>query len=206
MPTRPSAHPGKPSLDLGNVRDKAHATIEEQAPTECPCDVPPDSSQTPLTLTKKGSFNYDHEKGNFLMKWANIAKFDTWCQIEELTYSIEFITAWVTNGKALYLEKHDYVCSRQVSRGEVPYQKKDPNWQHKIESKKSGCTCQITIKQYHYTKMILGRYTEEHDYELDVKNIAYTWLLREAQDQIRLMLHWRVDPWEIVQNHYLFST
>ena len=101
MPTRLSAHPGEPSLDLGNVGDKAHATMEEQAPAEHPCDVPPNSSQTPATSTKKGSFNYDHKKGNFLMRWANIAEFDAWCQMEELAYSIEFITAWVTNGKVL---------------------------------------------------------------------------------------------------------
>ena len=121
MPTRPSTHPGEPSLDLGNVRDKAHATAEEQAPVECPCDVPPDSCQTPATSTKKGSFNYDCEKGDFLMRWANIAEFDAWCQMEELAYSIEFITTQVTNGKALYFEKHDYMCSCQASGGEVPY-------------------------------------------------------------------------------------
>ena len=189
MPTRPSTHPGKPSLDLGNVRDKAHATMEEQVPIECPCNAPPDSSQTPTTSTKKGSFNYDHKKGNFPMRWANITKFDTWHQTEELTYSIEFITMQVTNGKVLYLEKCDYMCSCQVSRGEVPYQKKHPDQQCKIRSKKSGCACQITIKCYHHTEMILGQYAEEHDHELGVENIAYTWLLQEAQDQIRSMLH-----------------
>ena len=68
MPTRPSAHPGEPSLDLGNVGDKAHATTEEQAPVEHPCNTPPNSSQTPTTSTKKGSFNYDCEKGDFLMR------------------------------------------------------------------------------------------------------------------------------------------
>ena len=54
--------------------------------------------------------------------------------------------------------------------------------------------------------MILGGYTEEHNYEVGVENIAYTWLLWEAQDQIRLMLDWRVDLWEIVWNDYVFST
>ena len=118
--------------------------------------MPPDSSQTPATSTKKGSFNYDREKGDFPMRWANIAEFDTWHQMEELAYSIEFITTWVTKGKALYLEKHDYVCSCQASGGEVPYQKKHPDQQCKIGSKKSGCACQITIKHYHHTEMILG--------------------------------------------------
>ena len=206
MLTRLSAHPGKPSLNLGNVGDKACATTEEQAPAEHPHNVPPDSSQTPATSTKKGSFNYDREKGDFLMRWANIAEFDAWHWTEELAYSIEFITVQVTNGKVLYLEKCDYVCSHQASRGEVPYQKKHPDQQHKIGSKKSGCTCQITIKHYHHTEMILGQYAEEHDHELGVKNIAYTQLLQEAQDQIRSMLHQRVDPQEIVCNHYLFST
>ena len=98
MPTGPSTHPGKHSLDLGNVRDKACATAEEQVPVEHPHNVSPNSSQTPATSTKKGSFNYDHKKGDFLMRWANIAEFDMWCQMEELAYSIEFITLQVTNG------------------------------------------------------------------------------------------------------------
>ena len=140
------------------------------------------------------------------MRWAKITKFDMWHQTEELAYSIKFITAWVTNEKALYLEKHDYVCSHQASRGEVPYQKRHPDQQCKIGSKRSGYTCQITIKRYHYTEMILGQYAEEHDHKLGIENIAYTQLLWEAQDQIRSMLHWRVDPQEIVCNHYLFST
>ena len=76
MPTGPSTHPGEPSLDLGNVGDKAHATGEEQAPAEHPHDVPPNSSQTPTTSTKKGSFNYDCKKGDFQMRWANITEFD----------------------------------------------------------------------------------------------------------------------------------
>ena len=206
MLTRPSVHPGKPSLDLGNVRDKACATMEEQVPAECPYNMPPNRSQTPTTSTKKGSFNYDCKKGDFPMRWANITEFDAWRQTEELTYSIEFITMQVTNGKVLYLEKCNYVCSCQASGGEVPYQKKHPDWQCKIGSKKSGCACQIMIKHYHHTEMILGQYAEEHDHELGVKNIAYTQLLQEAQDQIRSMLHQRVDPQEIVCNHYLFST
>jgi hypothetical protein len=156
MTTGPSACPAKPSLDLGNVGDQARAIAEEQAPAERPCNTPPDSSQTPATSIKKGSFNYDCEKGGFPMRWANIAEFDTWHWTEELAYSIEFITAQVTNGKALYLEKCDYVCSHQASGGKVPYQKKHPDQQCKIGSKKSGCTCQIMIKHYHHTKMILG--------------------------------------------------
>ena len=177
MLTRLSAHPDEPSLDLGNVGDKACATTEEQAPAEHPCNTPPDSSQTPATSTKKGSFNYDREKGDFPMRCANITEFDAWCWMEELTYSIEFITAWVTNGRVLYLEKCDYVCSHQASGGEVPYQKKHPDWQCKIRSKKSGCTCQITIKCYHHTEMILGWYAKEDNHELGVENIAYTQLL-----------------------------
>ena len=54
--------------------------------------------------------------------------------------------------------------------------------------------------------MILGWYAKEYDHKLGVKNIAYTQLSQEAQDQIRSMLHQRVDPQEIMRNHYLFST
>ena len=102
--------------------------------------------------------------------------------MEELTYSIEFITTQVTNGKALYLEKHNYMYFCQASRGEVPYQKKHPDRQHKIGRKKSGCACQIMIKHYHHIEMILGWYAKEHNYKLGVENIAYTQLSQEAQD------------------------
>jgi hypothetical protein len=76
--------------------------------------------------------------------------------VEELTYSIEFITACVVNRGALYLEKHFYVCSHQASGRNKNYQKKHPNRQCKIESKKTGCACQIVIKHYHHMPIVLG--------------------------------------------------
>ena len=53
--------------------------------------------------------------------------------------------------------------------------------------------------------MVLGRYAEEHDHDLGMENLAYTWLSCGAQDQIMSMLHWRVDLQEIMCIHYQFQ-
>ena len=109
----------------------------------------------------------------------------------------------LSNGGMLYLERHTYVCSCQASSRPKNYQKKCPGHQCKIESKKTSCTCQIMIKCYYYTQMILGQYAEEHDHDLGMENIAYTWLSHKDQDWIQSMLHQKVDPQEIV---HIYST
>ena len=84
-------------------------------------------TQNPATSRKPGSFNYDHENGHFPHEWSNMAEFEVWHQEEELAYSIEFIAARVVRGDGLWTLRRCYVCSRQLSGGKVPYQKKCPD-------------------------------------------------------------------------------
>ena len=43
--------------------------------TETPSETP---SETPTTSKKKGSFNYDREKGRYAQEWASLDKFYMW--------------------------------------------------------------------------------------------------------------------------------
>ena len=160
---------------------------------------PPKSSETPATSKRRGSFNWDRENG-WEMKWAGIVDFEAWLKEEQLAKSIEFILSSTKPGKGLWSKKQTYVCSRQKSGGQKEYEKKHPDWQRKIDSKKTGCRCQIEIKYYPHTLTILGCYAEEHDHKIQLGNIAYTRLSQAARDQIKVMLKQKVDQKEIVCN------
>jgi hypothetical protein len=140
------------------------------------------------------------------MKWACIADFDAWRKEEQLTKSIEFILSSTKTGKWLWTKRWTYVCSRQMSGGQKEYEKKHPDWQRKIDSKKIGCRCQIEIKHYPHTLAILGRYAEEHSHKIQLANVAYTRLSQAARDQIKVMLKQKVDQKEIVRKWFsIFS-
>jgi hypothetical protein len=134
------------------------------------------------------------------MEWENIDEFEAWLKGEQLADSIEFIVSSTKTGTRLWTKKRTYVCSRQMSGGQKKYEKVHPDWQRKLDSKKTGCRCQIEIKHYPHTLIILGRYAKQHDHQIQLANVAYTRLSQAARDQIKVMLKWKVDQKEIVCN------
>ena len=158
----------------------------------------PRDAETPATSRKKGSLYSDRKKGKWPHEWDSLAKFEVWRWQEELAYSIELIGSTVKRGNELWLDKHLYMCSRQPSGGRKNYQKKHPERQHKINSKKSGCYCRIMIKRYHHKPTILGRYEVEHSHEISLANLAYMHMSCLAQEQIKSMLQLKIDRREIV--------
>jgi hypothetical protein len=102
-------------------------------------------------------------------------------------------------GNTLWTEKCYYVCSHGHSGGTSKYQKKYPEHQHKIESKKMGCCCKLLIKLYPYTSNILGCYQDEHNHEISIANITYMRMLHTAQEQIKSMLEQKIDPREVIR-------
>ena len=204
----PSAPPSQLCFDLGIPEDTGItgprnspqsvgvAGLNDPGTPGSPCDGPR-SSETPATSKRKGSFNWDRENG-WALKWACIAEFEAWLKEEQLTKSIEFVLSSTKPGKWLWAKRWTYVCSRQMSGGNKKYEKRHPDWQRKIDSKKTGCRSQIEIKHYPHTLTILGRYAEKHDHEIQLANVAYTRLSQAARDQIKVMLKQKVDQKEIV--------
>ena len=157
-----------------------------------------DKAESPATSRKKGSFNWDREKGGFSLEWANYAEFEKWRQTEELACSIEFSASSSRAGGIDWSRKQRFVCGRQETGGDRGYEKKHPERQPKIGIRKSGCSCHIVVKQYPHTPTVLGRYVREHDHEIGGDNIAYTRLSGATRERIRSMLTQKIDPREIV--------
>ena len=91
-----------------------------------------------------------------------------------------------------------------MSGGQKKYDKKHPDRQRKIGSKKIDCRCRLVIKHYPHTLTILGRYADKHNHEIRSANIPYTRLSHTARDQIKVMLKQKIDQKEIVCNEFLF--
>jgi len=171
-------------------------------PSEPSAPPVPEAAETPTNSAKKGSFHYNRERGGYPMEWPGPAKFEAWRREEELAYSIELIASSTARGRdgGLWTLRRVYVCSRQLSGGRNKYQKKHPEWERKIDSKKTGCRCRIVIKYYPHTSAILGCYASEHDHEIGLANITYTRTSRVAHEKIKFKLAQKIDPREIVRN------
>jgi hypothetical protein len=191
-------------LDLGKGQGNAGIGGSGVSSDSSDNDIP-DDTETPANSIRKGSFNYDREKGGFAHEWSSLAEFDAWRRQEELAYSIELVTAWTSGpSRWLYTQKKIYCCSRQQTGGDRHYQKKFPDRYRKIESKKTGCRCQLTIKLYPHTQTVLGRYDADHDHPIGLANIAYTRISRAAREKINVLLEQRVHRNEIVRNRSFF--
>ena len=160
------------------------------------CGDVPGNAKCPATSRRQGSFNWDRENG-YILKWADLAKFESWRQEEECIYSIELIASSTKAQGCLWSQRQLFVCGQERSGGGT-YTKKHPNWERKIETKKSGCRCQVIIKSYPHTPTILGRYLAEHDHKIGSANIAYTHLSGIAQERIKIMLIQKIDRCAIV--------
>lgn len=146
---------------------------------------------------RPGSFNYDREKGEYFLEWTDLAEFDAWHRQEEIANSIELLVCRTATGKE-FTQKRTYCCSRQRTGGDKPYKKKNLDWDRKIDSKKTGCRCQLTIKLYPDTPTVLGRYDANHDHEVGLANLAYTRMSHAARKIIYEMLAQKIDYKEIV--------
>jgi hypothetical protein len=200
MTAGPSAPPAELCLDLGLIQGNAPATPERSPHAERPSNDPPETAETPATSTRRRSFNYDRERGDYPLEWSDLAAFNAWRWEEELHYSIELIASRVRSGGSLWTQNWLYICSCQLSRGQKEYEKKNLDWKRKIGSKKTGCHCHIIIKLYPHTDTILGNYRNAHDHEVGSDNIAYTRMSGVAREQIKSMLVQKVDHKEIVCN------
>jgi hypothetical protein len=195
--TEPSARTAPPlqqCLDLGIGR-QACGPHDQSAPERE--DGHP--SDTPATSRKVGSFTHDRESGIYSLQWESMSQFHEWCQEEARAHSIEFIASSTVSGGDLWLQKHVYVCARQLSGGPNKYNKKFHRF-WKIGTKKTGCHCQVVIKRYHHTPIVLGRYFNVHDHDLGLGNVAYMRLSRAARETVNAMLIQQVDRRAIVRN------
>ena len=188
-------------LDLGILRGTGDSAPAAPGPGDSAGeDVPgPNRTETSANSHRRGSFNYDRVNGGYVHEWDSFAEFDMWRRQEEFAHSIELVVCRTGAGGWLFTQKRTYCCSRQQTGGQSQYQKKHPEWNRKLESKKTGCRCQITIKLYSHTLTVLGRYDADHDHEVGLANIAYTRMSPAAREKLNVMLKQKMDHKEIVR-------
>jgi len=172
--------------ELGPVPDTLEGTHAERL-----CGSTLDNAESHV----RGSFNFDWEKGDFSHEWASLAKFDKWRQEEECVYSIEFIPSSTLAGGKHWSWRQLFVCRCERSGG---YVKQHPRRENKIGNRKSGCHCEIIIKQYPHTSIVLGCYIAKHNHKVGFANITYLCLSSTAQERIKAMLTQKVEHHEIV--------
>ena len=87
--------------------------------------------------------------------------------------------------------------------GQKVDQKRNPEWQQKIQRKGTGCHCQIVIKSYPHMPIVLGCYVSDHNHELGEGNMIYTCLSDRAQQQMKSLLMRKVAPQEIIHTYWI---
>src|SRR6267154_2624872 len=114
----PSAPSSQLCLDLGiepgNTRIAGPCNSPQSVGVTGLCNPapfsPPESSETPATSKRRGSFNWDWENG-WEMKWVGIIDFEAWLKEKQLAKSIEFILSSTKLGKGLWSKKWTYCMS-----------------------------------------------------------------------------------------------
>jgi hypothetical protein len=148
---------------------------------------------------RRGGFNYDQASSHLPLEWPNIDAFQAWHQNEELAHSIELISSTTSHGGQAWTLRHVYICVREWSGGESCYEK-TTNWEQKIPSKKTGCPCNIVIKSYPNTEIVLGRYEDRHDHAIGIANALFMCLTARSWERMREMVFQKIDPREIMCN------
>jgi len=71
-----SAPPAELCLDLGLIQGNTPAALERSLYAKCPSDDPLETVETPATSTRRGSFNYDWKRGDYLLEWSDLTTFN----------------------------------------------------------------------------------------------------------------------------------
>lgn len=140
------------------------------------------------------------------MSWGSWEEFFLFLAQEEASKCIELRKVSVKTGADRYLERIAYVCAWSGTGGVKSYEKKHPNWSRKVPSKGTDCPCELVIKTYHNTPMVLGRYCADHNHATGVENLRFTWISDAMRDWIAGMVRMKVKTDHIVSSIcYVFS-
>jgi len=105
------------------------------------------------------------------------------------------------NPEYAWTGKHIYVCGRTKTGGTKLYQKKHPDTERKIDTKKiaGGCPSRITIKEYKGTSTVaILDESSSHSHEIGTDNVKFTRVPTDTKEKITRLLRLGVDPMKVV--------
>jgi hypothetical protein len=142
--------------------------------------------EDPATTLRSGSITHDRTRGKMSLEWANEEEFLAWLAAEELDKGIELIVSRVAHSDSPnWRERRTLKCSREWTGGR---RSGSDAQNRKIPSKKTGCRCQLTLKLYRHTEIILGKYESEHDHALGDENLRFTRLTDRTRSLVMEMV------------------
>jgi hypothetical protein len=123
---------------------------------------------------KYGDYESDLHSGRYNHTWKSWRAFEQFREQEEDSFSIELRKVQNLTGGLLYKERKPYVCSRAGTGGQKDYEKKNPQWNRKVDSKFTDCKCSLVVKTYHGMETVLGKYRTNHNHPIGAENLKYT--------------------------------
>jgi hypothetical protein len=145
-----------------------------------------------------GSFESDIASSEYQQRWETWTDFENWIVQEQRSKGIELHLVNTYLGLPEFERKLRYVCSRAGTGGLKTYVKRHPEWNRKIENKRTDCKCRLLVKQYPGISTVLGSYRDEHDHALGNANLRYTNIPKETREHIAGLLRLKLEPDHIV--------
>jgi hypothetical protein len=163
--------------------------------------VPDHDRIDPATSSRMGSMTYDREERGYNLEWESRADFNEWLTHEQAAIGIEIRVSKtrVSKTRELYSTYETFCCARNGTGGNKIYVKKTAR-ERKIDSKRieGGCLCQIQIKTYPHTNIVLGKYNHDHSHPTGKDNLKYIRIRVSARDLIEAWVQYGVTDQEIV--------
>ncbi|PVG01996.1 hypothetical protein CPB86DRAFT_870688 [Serendipita vermifera] len=147
----------------------------------------PESTNTPQPIiiqydaghSKQPYGSGDHGEG-FTLEFPTFEAFQTWKTAEEENNCVDYFTVDTHHSKAVPPRFKDHVklaCSRHTRAGSKKYEKKFPERQRKVPSKKLegvGCPSTISYKTYFESTIVRVNYNSQHSHDIGPANLPYT--------------------------------
>jgi len=155
-----------------------------------------------------GDYTIDVASGKFNKSWNSLDEMKSWLRHEEenMVFELRLKEKRMNNGMAEdkgWTECYYYVCARKGTGGEKQYDKKHPEWDRKVPTKRCRCTCHLTVKCYPNTPIVLGVYKSAHSHPIGNQNARFMRLSIETRSHIAEMLRLGVSADRIVSTYIL---
>ena len=141
------------------------------------------------------------------LQWENNDAFLAWVASEESNKTIELVVSQTlrSTDSPDWQERSVLRCSCGLTGGKSDYQKQH-EWERKIPSKKTDCQCNLTIKRYPNTEVILGKYHDEHNHPLGDDNLRFLRLSDKIRNLVMDMVHIGIESKIIVSYASFFDS
>ncbi|PPR02766.1 hypothetical protein CVT24_002240 [Panaeolus cyanescens] len=135
------------------------------------------------------------------LKWTTLEEAEKWMKEEAEVNVFNFSSCATRRPKpgsaTTWLQKRRYICSRGTTGGPSKYSRKTKQ-KRKVPSKKTGCSCRLTLSIY--KDRVEGFYRSSHNHPLGNSNARFTAISQDTRHKIEAMLRLGLDPDAVLES------